>query len=495
MPENPLPDEDLGQGKGAALPGRGRGIYFQGKRFLYYRLSQRQIQERGEKRLRIERQAGKEIIQGRLNCSFQRVFQHVLALLIMGWLGSGIMSAALVQDESSSKQFLVESNSDELNLALISFSTEARQKLQPLLGLSNEWKHRILIRIESGGDPRHAQPPSLSAIVRRKKLDFQITARIPPALSTEDFMRVLVTAFIYEKLIEQREEIKVDDTLPAVPLWLSEGVLQFLRNDATRNSFDRVVKRAAESGRAPGWNDINTWTELKSTTLDRIWQQAFSYFLVKGLTHETEDRNRFQSWLAETGKSSATEIQLPPAMADDAWWFRQIASAKAGYPEIVLTWEETERAIKVARQCQLTDPQTGKMDSFELSEIEKHRENTKLPELIHQKIVELTGLEARAHFAWRPVLAHYRQALMTFGSASRPGFEEWMKRAVDEEKWIKERNTAIDDYLNWFEVTHATSRSESAFSHYFNLQKEIENFDTRQADPFHSEIVKVEAGL
>ena len=124
--------------------------------------------------------------------------------------------------------------------------------------------------------------------------------------------------------------------LDAVPIWLIEGLREWV-NDDPEHSRESIVRRAVQIQRAPTLADVTTWKELSHDRLLGLWQRAFCYYLVNSLIQPGAKRDNFQQWLGTfSGNNPMPPSSLFPT---EMGWQEQLIEASARSRDIVYTWE------------------------------------------------------------------------------------------------------------------------------------------------------------
>jgi hypothetical protein len=409
----------------------------------------------------------------------------------------------LYPKESRSRQFLCESEDPIVSGSVVELAESVRGRLAPLLGLKLQWKYKILFRIHTLKPDEARQPPYLSFRLRGGSLDLQVTASTPPPVESEDFLRCLVQALIYEKMLANRAEFEPGEPLPMLPLWLGEGILQALL-EAHHEDWRLVVRRAAHINRAPGLREIAGWTELSTHFLERVRQQAFSYQLVRSLTRHSAGRADFIRRLTEADLTHGLSLRdWPDPKEYQAIWDQELTVANDRTKGIVYTWEQTASEFAALQGLIMRDPASEKKGEpnedkpilARLDMLENFRSHPGLVGALRKKNQELLDLELRAQFSWRSVIATYRMALEQLPNAkAKPGYEALVAQARRELEILNASRDKIRDYLNWFEVTQ-TERGTSAFENYFTVRAELERFGFRPKDPVASQVYRIEEAL
>ncbi|PTY00859.1 hypothetical protein DB346_14715 [Verrucomicrobia bacterium LW23] len=510
-------------------------------------------------------------------------------------LGPPTPPAEWHRKESVDRQFMVESQDTRANLLLMEAAEEFHGKAQAFLDLPKPWRHRVYIQANKIDDISEYRPAVIAAGLSRGLLQFKVAMWYPAPQAKEELLRALATIFIYEKLLSARSTWQQGEVLPPLPLWLTEGVLQNLL-DGSHRQFYQIVNHGYSNSRAPKLETIAAWTSLSDDPVYRIWQQAFSYYLVN-MIHKGHMQGTLPDWLAAGANlspaaappSTATTPTLAPApatppaapegeaapapalappaappsgapyprLASEQEWEKLLIKADDLSKEIVYTFEETAYALALAENMDLEDmvpipgaapdparlaaaeqaqkeaakaasapsvptavinPKTGKVYalpegmrpitsmpgkgkhkkddgiprekktiSVRIDSLASRRGHPGLPKALNGKIAELTSLELRAHFAWRPVIAIYRQALINLAHENaRPSYESLITSANNARKQLTAFRDKVSDYMNWYIVRGPVSSAEVAgetFADYVHMRQQLEKEEKTSPEP------------
>lgn len=400
------------------------------------------------------------------------------------------------KDQSLSGQIVVESQDRSAHTPILNLITHIRNELAPILALPEIWRDRLLFRIEGAVlyekfDPDlvtylPANPFRVSLWLRPKAYDFQLTATSWPQ-PPEELIRQCVSIFIYEKALSRYIELKPDDYLPAIPLWLSEGLTQalFVKKHDT---WTAIARRSKSIGRSPTLHQILSWKQLSTDTLHRSWQQAHSYHLVHWLTRDTMARAEFQRQILQLfprmNRREGPLLWPDPDKLEPLWqdYLKNLRRPKT----LILTWEESAARLTRLQTIILKNTDPDPPTIITLDRLHEALSHPQAQSAIAEKIRELIDLELIAQFAWRPVIASFRIAMENL-QHPKPNIQAYQEHLAQAKAWalhMQEYRTGLDDYLNWFEITHLDTAPERNFATYFTLMEQLQSFDLRHHDPF-----------
>lgn len=427
----------------------------------------------------------------------------------------------LEQLRSDNGQIVVESPDIQLSGAVLATATDTRKALAALLGLPPTGNSYLYVRVLPTEPGKDWPLPAFGAILRGNQLDFSIVLHVPGPRAPEEFIRAMTQFCLYEKILSNNDSFHVGQTLPQLPLWLSEGVMQvFLSEvdagwskrwlvrpewplvmpDASYRDWARVVTRAKAIHKAPTLQTILGWNDLSDDSVERLWQQAFSYYLVTSLTKPGEPRDAFQKWLI-TSDSTGDSLRLPASlMADEFAWRSQLERSIDRSRDLIFSWDVSREELD--RAMPITIPASGKQDEITttIDALGPYKKHPSLPAAIQDKVAQLTEIQARSSLLWQPTLSYYNAALLTlvnirpptkasptgtsrgtkdFSADSIPAkadYNDLIALAQQSREAMEKQHTLVADYLNWVVVTKSAQEQGSTFASYYELHRKLDEF-------------------
>jgi hypothetical protein len=280
-----------------------------------------------------------------------------------------------------------------------------------------------------------------------------------------------------------------------VPLWLIEGLREWLNEDPGHN-HESIVRRAVQSQAAPTLAEVTGWHELSDDRLLGLWQRAFCYYLVDSLVQEGPRRDDFQQWLAGFSGPNPSPAQFH--FPTEAAWQRELVDASERSHDIVYTWAETLSELTVAETITFAASKDAKVQTCTLDTVATLPRSPVMLEALQERIFLLTELELRAHPSWHAVLELDRSALTALVNDNDP---DQTKRLLQEAHRRRIAETAYHqkllDYANWFEVTKDYTGNTSRFGAYFTTAKEMERIEADPAhpNPIRANLLEIESEL
>jgi hypothetical protein len=425
------------------------------------------------------------------------VNRRLLALALTGLLAAGAARAetdetadAPVVSTSTSQDYPVVTctSSDALACAdTLQLATDARNALGPLLQLGPVWLYPVHIQIVTPDDPLAPRITRETVMINTDNNTLKIEAALPS--SDPDarafIQRQFVTALLWEKFFASTKKFDTDTIIHTVPVWLVEGLREWLNEDPEHNR-ESIVRKAVQSQRAPTLEDVTHWQQLSDDPLLGLWQRSFCFYLVNSLIHVGPKRTDFQQWLATlSGPNPASAQSLFPT---EAGWQRELDSATQRSRDIVYSWDETVAELGAAEVIAIPADKPSDTRICTFDTVAGFPVDANLTEALQQKVLDLTALEIRAHPSWQPILELYRSGLTTLISDPEKG-KKLIRQAHDLRVAEMAMHQKLVDYINWFEVTKDYSDNTSRFQSYFLTAQEIER---AEADPLHPNPIRAD---
>jgi hypothetical protein len=378
---------------------------------------------------------------------------------------------------------------------ILQMAIDTRETLAPLLKLGRTWRYPVHILIVGPGSPQAGKIKGEQTSVFADGHTLKIEAALPAddPNPREFVQRQFVTALLWEKYFKPDTSFTATTRLDVVPLWLVEGLREWLNDDPEHNR-EEVVKRAALAQRAPTLAEVTGWQELSDDRLLGLWQRAFCYYLVDSLLHKNARRLDFQEWIDSiTGPNPSSAIRLFPT---EMGWQRELLEAPVRSRDIVYTWDESAAELAAADTIVLPHGKKAYDDRIcTIETVATFPRDKELDKAVRDKVLELTALELRAHPSWRPIISLYRLGLTALTSDKDPTHAAaYFHQANQQRAREIDLHQKLVDYTNWYEVTNSPVES-SHFRSYFRTADELDKTD---ADPTHpnplrARLLKVEA--
>lgn len=443
-------------------------------------------------------------------------------------IGTAFALDKMEQAQNDTGRIVVDSPDLIVANSVLQLTEDTQRALAPVLGLTDKDTSHLTIQALPAEEGKPWPLPLVSAALREDHLDFSLVLRYPGPHLTEEYLRSLTEIFLYQKILaSQSRTFHAGEALPPLPIWLSEGTLQlclqilitreYAGNFSSSRDWDHVVRHALDQHKAPTLDTVMKWSDLSSYTLERLWQQAFSYYLVSSITRPGPPREAFQQWLGKAASQQPTPFaSLAPVMSDEFAWRAQLHRSDERSRDIVYSWDETVEELNKALSITIVIPGKNQGITTTIDALKPYKTNLGFIEAVQNKISDLTEIDLRANHFWHPVLGAYRGALMTLANlnpadlpknlpltrgskdfdsqhialqADYPDYIAYAKRYTEQ---LLKLHDQVSDYLNWVVVTKSANEQGSQFSSYYELQKKLAEFQPRQKDTITHNVLKIE---
>jgi len=342
---------------------------------------------------------------------------------------------------------------------------------------------RLLVRVEPQDPAALPRPPFL--FLRNPGAphpDFQVTFFAGPDNPPQVWLRKIVVALLYRKAVAAGADFSSGDDLPPVPLWIAEGAFQSLfENGTDQQLYRELARRAGFLGKTPSIETIFGWKTLSPDPLMNSWQQAFSWQLYLFYRNDPARAAVLEAWFKTLAEAQPAPWPLNTKIEEQ--WSAFQKNIGDG-PDVLYGWDRTADELAAAQVFVLPADAKNQGRLVKWSELPQMRNDPALPALVRSKIAQFEVLEMRANFAWRPVIALYRDALNSLYLPSGDPAAAFAARLADADQAAQRLNSLaqrVGDYLNWFEVTRKTGGSgpdtTSQFEDYFNLSRQFDAWE------------------
>jgi len=363
----------------------------------------------------------------------------------------------------------------------LQLASDTREALAPLLKLGPDWRFPVHIHVLTPDDPLNEtlHHEAAQVVLQGDTMTLDAVVPVDDPNAREFVQRQYVTALLWERFFAKTTKFDETTPLDLVPLWLVEGLREWLNEDTTHNR-EAIARRALRNQTAPTLAEITCWKTLSDDRLLGLWQRAFSFYLVDSLTREGARRDDFQQWLDSfSSPGGSGQLHFPT----EANWQQELAEASARGRNVVYTWQETSEELTQDETITYAESKTAPVKTCTIDTVGTIKRTPELLQAVQERIEVLTALELRAHPSWHSILEAYRTALTALleeTDASRA--ERLLAIAHGLREGEIENHQKLVDYINWFEVTRDFGDTSSRFRTYFATAKRLEQV---QADPAH----------
>ena len=383
-----------------------------------------------------------------------------------------------------------------VNADILQMANDVRDQLGSVLKLGPKWRFDVHLHIVMPDDPVATKIREEHASVTASGKTMTLEAAAPfydPDLKAF-VQRQFVTALLWEKFFADSTSFDSHTNLAVVPVWLIEGLTEWINEDAGRDR-EGIVRRATTIDRAPTLAEVTGWEEISQDRLLGLYQRAFCYYLVDSLLHGETQRARFQNWLATfAGNNPAQAAQLFPT---EAVWQQQLLEASSRSHDIVYTWDESATAFSDAQTITIPSANPKDARTCTLDSVASVPRDDKLVAALQKKVFDLTALELRAHPSWRPILALYRFGLTAEINNNPTEAQGYFVEAQHRRRVEADYHQKLTDYVNWFEVTKNFKGRGPHYESYFSTAREMKEMqaDPARPNPIRADLLHVESQL
>lgn len=395
-------------------------------------------------------------------CHFTKPSGHTLAAMaLLFW--QSVHAALPEHSVSPSQQFIVYGGDPLLRGAISQLAERTKSNLLSLLRRPDHWKTVIVINLET---PQANLPEVPPAELRFSQTGFGLKLQLDLAIATNvdaSFVeRELLRAILLEMIYRRKSDLPAGAAYVQPPDWVLDGV-SALAPGRDRSELIDALAMITKTVSLHEFLQSQSISDLDSTT--RALFRAYSYALVELLVDLADGRSQLSRYINNLSTSSndpLSDLQAQvPALRNDAEarWKSKLAEIKAARKCELLSFAKTGQRLDELLKIGLGGAPPEIIDVGEL--VSRRRlaptERAALVELSR----DLSLLTTLAHPLMRPIVREYQEI------ASLIAVQKWRRlaRRLTEVKALRDQVAAhmnkIDDYMNWFEATQLTNKSES----------------------------------
>lgn len=378
---------------------------------------------------------------------------------------------------SESRMFSV-SGGDVLRMGVLAaHADDIRKHFNHLLGMSDEWKYGISIRLRgTTSDRAHPNPIRTRIRIIGKEPNLQIRIFAGGGINLERLDEAIVTMLLYEYALRGVNANALPESVQ-IPGWLLVGIQQAMlwregRIDRRlyRSLFNKAEMMSPE-------DIINTQpTELLDAGSRQVYEVSCGV-LILGLLHQEDGAQRLRTLMADAVIQDISdsrdvigsyfhELNLNKTNFTK-WWALELAALALPDTADLLTPLETERRLNEALTF------TGVREGTRLPlSINLHRlgQLTKQPNWQRQLypcMVKLSQLNLIAFPGYRVIISEYSDIIMRLANGVSPKeIEPELAPLAELRRAYSEASTRGRDYLDWYEVTHLGRADSDSFDRY-----------------------------
>ena len=416
-----------------------------------------------------------------------------ILVLLLGGIFSPTEAFELTPQKSISfsGQFFIYSNDKESRFRLSSVVEETKKSVLTLLGeKSDHWKYPIVMVATPSSA---AMPNRTASSVRlievedgfKVECDFCLDGDPGKVRLEYQMVRSILLEFAYRNQPPTRD----GEQYVEPPAWLIQGAVEIFHRQETEGHSD-VYKALIESDHAPSLEELlrqNTWN-LDSTSA--ALYQACSVALVQLLVDLPNGRANLVNYLRDATRDNSKIEDLKkhfPALGAGGqslskWWTLSLARLSATERYRGLSLDQTDQRLKSLLVLQLPGEKKGEIRKFNFDQFNIYLKIKESKLALAQIGTGLLALQAVANPQLQWVVFEYQKICIELGRGMTKGMADRIKAIETNRTQTLQRFNAIDDYMNWFEATQGTVRSNS-FNAYLKAATELSGRQTRRQDP------------
>lgn len=414
-------------------------------------------------------------------------FAGLAAVLLL--LGSSAGSSAAPfgiphRSVSASRQFVIYCDDLSARLAISGFAEETKSGILGLLGQQDQWKIPIVIDLSRGDSTRPNQPISQVRLYEveggTKKVELDVTLGSDD-LSNARFQEQLVRAILLSLEYRNKPPLRMDAPYIEPPSWLIEGIATLLKNKKNNNTDVDVYKTLLQNNTLPAIADFLSQDIAEMNAASLKLYQAYSLGLLQLLTELPNGRACLAAYVSDlpVGTATRTEdlIKHFPALGSsgenvEKWWTLSMANIAASNRYVGLSLEETENKLEGLLKITISTGKAGETKEFALEDYKKFIKLPQAREALAATALNLHILATQASPVFRPVVLDYQEVVQGLQRNKTHRIEEHLKEIANYRQMVLTRMDQIADYLNWFEATQMTNRSNS-FDDYMKTARDL----------------------
>ncbi len=394
---------------------------------------------------------------------------------------------------SQSRLFSV-SGGDALRMgAIASRADETYRAVCHLLGLDEQWKYAISIRLlGQPEDPPVPNPIRTRIAVLGGELNFQIRIYPGGGIDLDRLGNAIISMVLYERSLREMNPHALPESL-SMPDWLVTGIQQAIL--WKRGRADKSLYRSLFN-RAEMLSPEEVIATQQPNRLDAASRQVYDVscgVLLMCLMNQPGGPAALRDLLADaaTAEGSPQEIigrYFHELSLDDGllnkWWALELASLSAQRATEALSPLETERQLAEALTVMVYDEE-GRMPRA--LNLEDTYALVKLPgwqKLVRSNIEQLMLLSRRCFPGYRLIITEYCRAIAELVNGATPDDVQNILGPLTELRRAYVRASIRGrDYLDWYEITHLGEGRGGSFDAYLDAMRLLRRRQTGRPTP------------
>ncbi len=397
--------------------------------------------------------------------------RKLLALLTAGIALQSLQAASQEASVSTSGQFVIYGPNAAVRGEASQLAERTKANLLAIFRRPDTWQTPIIINLQSPEIGELLSPTALRFSQIGSGLKLQLDLIITRGMEFRLVAREILRALLLEMSYRREADIAPGNAYVEPPDWLLDGLIALAPGQDAEQLHDALsIPTETES--------LNEFLCQRPALFDSAGQllyRAHALALVQMLLSMPDGPSRLGRYvdnLANSWGDSLNDLQqfFPELRADsDKVWKSAVARLVSTERYQVLTFAETEERLDELL-CRELPPDTG----AELDGLLKRRITPTDRTALNRLNQELFLLAACANPMMRPIVNDYREIVALLAVDKRRRLNQRIADATTRRARVAARMSDIEDYLNWFEATQSTTKSE-LFAGYFKAAAEHES--------------------
>jgi hypothetical protein len=312
----------------------------------------------------------------------------------------------------------------------------------------------------------------------------QLTFPTPSALNASELERALITALLTELAIRPSngtQDPSADIPVPSVPRWIVDALFHKAHHPNTLLT-PIAVRTLLNSGRIP--SPITLLGRPEEDPVPSTEEEIDLHRCLFSLLRNRPDGKEGILKLLRRDSSAEPLRTLSdcfPSLgttetALQREWTLHLASCSAQTELVSLDGPQTEIEIQKLLQIDLTDTESGRHFTFNLSQYDDYLRIPGAKALLQTRQLEWVALRNRAHFLYVEIINAYIGACAILESGQPKQMKELARRfrnATLERESTAAKLSRIHDQLNWFEAVGAPRQWTPKLAEFYRLLDEL----------------------
>jgi hypothetical protein len=415
------------------------------------------------------------------------------------WLAAGLISALslpaaraldiLPHSFSKSKQFVVYAQDGAVRGGVGTLAEDIKMGLLSALNLRDEWRVPIVIdlRPSQPGLPDSRPPVQLTLGQTGAGLKIELDLVTGEPARNTHIQDEIVRALLLEIAYRDHPALPAGRGYTAPPPWLVQGLSAYLANEEDGISAHLLNALLPTTQALPIDEFLGKDPAAMDATSRGVYQ-AYAYSLVSLLLQEMEGgRAAMVSFIRDLPNTSDQEARTAAALSRhfpqlaespdglEKWWTLGLARLAQTDHYEALSVDETDRRLSevLAFRGPAGSSSAGNPHLESLADYRRLPQRKRKPKLLDGPRNGLLALSGQANPLYRKTILDYQKIIADLVDEDFDGISGRLAALEISRREVHERKEQIADYLNWYEATQVTTRSDD-FNDYFWAAQQLE---------------------